>query len=100
MHVTRNSNYNILNSHFLLQMKEAQYILRSITSTSLVILDELCKGTAIGEGVSIAWAICERLLDTTAFIFAATHFVHLTKLAHLYCNVTKYAYPCYSYTAE
>lgn len=71
-------------------MKEAQYILRSVTATSLVIFDELCKGTAIEEGASIAWAICEKLLNTTAFIFAATHFTYLTKLEDLYCNVTKY----------
>ncbi|KAF3421568.1 hypothetical protein E2986_05621 [Frieseomelitta varia] len=69
-------------------MKEAQYILRSVTATSLIILDELCKGTAIEEGASIAWATCEKLLNTTAFIFAATHFTYLTKLADLYCNVT------------
>lgn len=76
---------------FLLQMKEAQYVLRSVTSTSLIVLDELCKGTAIDEGASIAWAICERLSNTTAFVFAATHFVGLTKLADVYCNVKKYA---------
>ncbi|KAK9297473.1 hypothetical protein QLX08_008880 [Tetragonisca angustula] len=75
-------------STFALEMKEAQYILRSVTATSLVIFDELCKGTAIEEGASIAWATCEKLLDTTAFIFAATHFTYLTKLADLYCNVT------------
>lgn len=73
-------------------MKEAQYILRSVTATSLIIFDELCKGTAIEEGASIAWATCEKLLNTTAFIFAATHFTYLTKLADLYCNVTKYVY--------
>lgn len=73
-------------------MKEAQYILRSITPTSLIILDELCKGTAIEEGASIAWAICEKLLNTTAFIFAATHFFNLTKLGDLYFNVMKYLY--------
>ncbi|XP_043524945.1 mutS protein homolog 4-like isoform X2 [Frieseomelitta varia] len=75
-------------STFALEMKEAQYILRSVTATSLIILDELCKGTAIEEGASIAWATCEKLLNTTAFIFAATHFTYLTKLADLYCNVT------------
>ncbi|XP_043264908.1 mutS protein homolog 4-like [Colletes gigas] len=77
-------------STFAIEMKEAQYILRSITPTSLVVLDELCKGTAIEEGASIAWAICERLLNTNAFIFAATHFVFLTKLADLYYNVTNH----------
>lgn len=71
-------------------MKEAQYILRSVTSSSLIVLDELCKGTAIEEGASIAWAICEQLLSTTAFVFAATHFFYLTKLEDLYPNVTKY----------
>ncbi|XP_076669695.1 rho GTPase activating protein at 19D isoform X2 [Andrena cerasifolii] len=74
-------------STFTLEMKEAQYVLRSVTSTSLIVLDELCKGTAIDEGASIAWAICERLSNTTAFVFAATHFVGLTKLADVYCNV-------------
>ncbi|CAL7940902.1 unnamed protein product [Xylocopa violacea] len=75
-------------STFALEIKEAQYVLRSVTPTSLIILDELCKGTAIEEGTSIAWAICEKLLNTTAFIFVATHFTYLTKLADLYYNVT------------
>ncbi|XP_034175453.1 mutS protein homolog 4 [Osmia lignaria lignaria] len=77
-------------STFTLEMKEAQYILRSVTPSSLIVLDELCKGTAIEEGASIAWAICEQLLSTTAFVFAATHFFYLTKLEDLYCNVTNY----------
>lgn len=74
-------------------MKEVQYILRSVTPTSLIVLDELCKGTSIEEGASIAWAVCESLLTKTAFTFAATHFSYLTKLADVYCNVTKYAIP-------
>ncbi|XP_076757230.1 mutS protein homolog 4 [Xylocopa sonorina] len=75
-------------STFALEIKEAQYILRSVTPTSVIILDELCKGTAIEEGASIAWAICEKLSNTTAFTFVATHFTYLTKLADLYYNVT------------
>lgn len=70
-------------------MKEAQYILQSITPKSLVILDELCRGTTVEEGSSITWAICEKLLITTAFTFSATHFRYLTKLAEIYYNVTK-----------
>ncbi|XP_076168816.1 mutS protein homolog 4 [Ptiloglossa arizonensis] len=77
-------------STFALEMKEAQYILRSVTPASLIVLDELCKGTASEEGASIAWAICERLLNTTAFVFVATHFAFLTKLAELYYNVTNH----------
>ncbi|XP_043502294.1 mutS protein homolog 4-like [Polistes fuscatus] len=79
-------------STFVVEMKEAQYILQSITSKSLVILDELCRGTTVEEGSSITWAICERLLITTAFTFSATHFRYLTKLAEIYYNVTNHCF--------
>ncbi|KAI4499916.1 hypothetical protein M0802_004786 [Mischocyttarus mexicanus] len=79
-------------STFVVEMKEAQYILQSITSKSLVILDELCRGTTVEEGSSITWAICERLLITTAFTFNATHFRYLTKLAEIYYNVTNHCF--------
>lgn len=69
-------------------MKEAQYILQSITPNSLVVLDELCRHTTVEEGSAIAWSICERLALTTAFAFAATHFSHLVALSNLYHNVT------------
>lgn len=71
-------------------MKEAQYILQSVTTRSLVILDELCRHTTVEEGSAIAWSICERLSLTTAFTFAATHFLHLTALSDMYYNVTTY----------
>lgn len=69
-------------------MKEAQYILQSVTPKSLVVMDEMCRHTSAEEGSSIAWAICERLLLTTAFTFVATHFLHLTALSNVYYNVT------------
>jgi len=71
-------------------MKEAQYILQSVTPKSLVVLDELCRHTTVEEGSAIAWAICEKLSLTTAFTFAATHFLHLTALSNMYHNVTTY----------
>lgn len=71
-------------------MKEAQYILQSVTPRSLVVLDELCRHTTVEEGSAIAWSICEKLLLTTAFTFAATHFLHLTALRNMYHNVTTY----------
>ncbi|KAF7409601.1 hypothetical protein HZH68_003982 [Vespula germanica] len=79
-------------STFVVEMKETQYILQSITPKSLVILDELCRGTTVEEGSSITWAICERLLITTAFTFSATHFRYLTKLAEIYYNVTNHCF--------
>ncbi|EGI61704.1 MutS protein-like protein 4 [Acromyrmex echinatior] len=74
------------------QMKEAQYILQSVTPKSLVILDELCRHTTVEEGSAIAWAICEKLSLTTAFTFAATHFLHLTALSNMYHNVTSHCF--------
>ncbi|XP_025269482.1 mutS protein homolog 4-like [Camponotus floridanus] len=79
-------------SAFVLEMKEAQYILQSVTPRSLVVLDELCRHTTVEEGSSIAWSICEKLLLTTAFTFAATHFLHLTALRNMYHNVTTHCF--------
>ncbi|EFN83847.1 MutS protein-like protein 4 [Harpegnathos saltator] len=75
-------------SAYVLEMKEAQYILHSVTPRSLVVLDELCRHTTVEEGSAIAWSICEKLLLTSAFTFAATHFLHLTELSNKYHNVT------------
>lgn len=66
-----------------------QYIIKSITPYSIVIIDELCRGTSTEEGTALAWAILEELLATTAFIFFTTHFWFLTKLQDFYCNVLK-----------
>ncbi|XP_011300600.1 mutS protein homolog 4 [Fopius arisanus] len=77
-------------STFMMEMKEAQYILQSLTPTSLVILDELCRSTTVEEGASIAWAISKKLLLSKAFTFSATHFEYLLKMAELYPNVTNH----------
>lgn len=77
-------------NYLFLQIKEMQYIMNSMTPTSLIIIDELCRGTSTEEGTSIAWAICEKLLATKVFVFLTTHFLYLTKLQDLYCNVVKY----------
>nr|NP_001358430.1 mutS protein homolog 4-like [Diachasma alloeum] len=77
-------------STFMLEIKEAQYILQSLTPNSLVILDELCRSTTVEEGASIAWAISKKLLLSKAFTFSATHFEYLLKLADLYPNATNH----------
>lgn len=66
-----------------------RYIIDSITPRTLLILDELCRGTVFDEGSAIAWVLCEQFLDGTAFVFCATHYLILTKLADMYMNVTK-----------
>jgi len=69
-----------------------------MTPLSLVIIDELCRGTSCEEGSAIAWVITEQLMEEDAFIFLTTHFMYLTKLQELYCNVTKYVQCLMCYT--
>ncbi|KAK6629982.1 hypothetical protein RUM43_003803 [Polyplax serrata] len=71
----------------MVEMRDIDYIKRNATSNSLVIIDELCRGTSVEEGTNLAFAICEQMLDTGAFIFFTTHYLFLTKLEEMYSNV-------------
>jgi DNA mismatch repair ATPase MutS len=73
-----------------LKLKEFQFIKQVMTPRSLIIVDELCRGTSCEEGTAIAWVIMEQLMEEDAFIFLTTHFLYLTKMQELFCNVTKY----------
>ncbi|XP_070186875.1 mutS protein homolog 4-like [Littorina saxatilis] len=77
-------------STFTLEMKEMNYITQNSTNNSLIIIDELGRGTSAEEGVGICWAICEYLLKTKAFTFFVTHFKDITTMDHLYANVENY----------
>ncbi|MDD3980736.1 MAG: DNA mismatch repair protein MutS [Spirochaetales bacterium] len=70
-------------STFLVEMHETAYILNTASKRSLVIMDEVGRGTGTLDGVSIAWAVSEMLLDgigcRTLF---ATHYHELTSLDH------------------
>ena len=71
-------------------MREINYILQNVSESSLIIIDELGRGTSAEEGVGICYAICEQLLATASYIFLATHYLELNNLAALYHNVEKY----------
>ncbi len=70
-------------STFLVEMNETAHILRTATSRSLVIMDEIGRGTGTRDGLAIARAVCMSLLETVrARTLFATHFHELTSLAH------------------
>ena len=71
-------------STFLVEMQETASILNNATPRSLVVLDEIGRGTSTFDGISIAWAVAEYLHDTPsakARTLFATHYHELTDLA-------------------
>jgi DNA mismatch repair protein MutS len=71
-------------STFLVEMSEVASILHHATPSSLVLLDEVGRGTATFDGLSIAWAVVEHLQKhTRARTLFATHYHELTELAEL-----------------
>jgi len=78
-------------STFMVEMNETANILNNATERSLIILDEIGRGTSTFDGVSIAWAVteyvCKHIKSRTLF---ATHYHELTELALLFPNVKNY----------
>jgi DNA mismatch repair protein MSH4 len=78
-------------STFHTEMRECGYILDMADRTCLVIIDELGRGTANAEGLSIAMAVAEALITSGAMTLFVTHFAQLTSLEEVYpaavCNV-------------
>ena len=80
-------------STFMVEMTEVANILRNATSKSLLILDEIGRGTSTFDGLSIAWAVIEYISDSRllgAKTLFATHYHELTELEGKIDNVNNY----------
>ncbi len=78
--VGANDNLSKGESTFLVEMSESSQILRSMTSHSLVIMDEIGRGTSTEDGMSIAYAIMNYLKSTGAVTLFSTHYHELGSL--------------------
>lgn len=78
-------------STFMVEMNETSLIINNATENSLVILDEIGRGTATFDGLSIAWSVAEHLHDQIqARTLFATHYHELTDLSHTREGVENY----------
>ena len=75
-------------STFMVEMVETAHILQNATPRSLVILDEIGRGTSTFDGMSIAWAVSEYLYDLGPLTLFATHYHELSNLADVKPGVT------------
>ncbi len=78
-------------STFLVEMHEAAHIVNTATKRSLILLDEVGRGTSTFDGISIAWSLTEYLHERVgARTLFATHYHELNELADLFARIKNY----------
>lgn len=91
--VGASDNISAGESTFLVEMQEAANILNNATDKSLVLLDEIGRGTSTFDGISIAWAITEYIHenpDVAAKTLFATHYHELNEMADIFPRIKNY----------
>ena len=91
--VGASDNISAGESTFLVEMQEAANILNNATSKSLILLDEIGRGTSTFDGLSIAWAITEYLHENpnlAAKTLFATHYHELNEMASIFPRIKNY----------
>ena len=80
-------------STFMVEMNETSSILNNISNRSLILLDEIGRGTSTYDGISIAWAIAEFLHEHPLFrakVLFATHYHELNEMADTFSRIKNY----------
>lgn len=91
--VGASDNISVGESTFMVEMSEAANIMNNFTRRSLVLFDELGRGTSTYDGISIAWSIVEYLHEnprSPARTLFATHYHELNEMEHLYPRIKNY----------
>ena len=78
-------------STFMVEMSETATILENMTDRSLVVLDEIGRGTSTFDGISIAWAVAEAMLRARVKTLFATHYHELAGLAASYPEAANFS---------
>ena len=91
--VGASDNISLGESTFMVEMNEAASILNNLSSRSLILLDELGRGTSTYDGISIAWSIVEYIHEHPKFkgkTLFATHYHELNEMEHSFNRVKNY----------
>jgi DNA mismatch repair protein MutS len=90
--VGASDNISMGESTFMVEMNETASILNNITERSLVLLDEIGRGTSTYDGISIAWAISEYLHEhpSKAKTLFATHYHELNEMTETFARIKNY----------
>lgn len=74
-------------STFMMEMREVSFIFQTFSDESLILIDELGRGTSVVDGMALSFAITEELSQTRATVFHATHFHKVVDLLKDLTNI-------------